>query len=193
MADELLITQRRSINGLFLDATVNEGHIARVTLTQNPVEFGAMINDHRIRQPKKYNLTGRVSDIPLNDDPSDPWKNGNEETRSKSAWAIFNEMLYNGEPFIIETGLQRYDDMLIEVLTATQSAINAKVLDVVANCTQVIIVNTEEITVNFPEAGATEEQTLGPVDRGDVQTETPEESVETSWLLKLIETFNLDN
>ena len=140
MAEELLITRRRSIAGLFLDATVEERYTSKNAITQNPVEYGASVTDHRIRLPDKYIVSGRVSDTPLLQSEDDRWNNGTEETRSKSAWALLNELKNNGNPFIIESGLQRYDDMLIETLTSQQSSANANVLDFVAECTQVIIV-----------------------------------------------------
>ena len=191
MANELLITQRRSFAGFFLDATVEEKFISQSIITKNPVEFGASINDHRIRQPEKYILSGRVSDIPMRDFTPDPWKNGNADTRSKSAWAILNELQLNSEPFIIESGLQRYDDMLIETITAGQTSSNGQSLDFVAECIQVIIVNTQETAVNFPEPGETEEQATGEVDRGDVQAETLESEAEKSIGLKLLQLFGI--
>ena len=188
----LLITRRTSLAGFFLDATVEERHNSKSTITQNPVEFGASINDHRIRQPEKYIVSGRVSDIPLHDDTTDQWANGAEETRSKSAWAVLNELKNEGDPFTIESGLQRYDNMLIETLAAVQGAPNSNVLDFVAECIQVIIVNTQEAVVDFPEEGAVEEQSSEDVDRGDVQTVEPEEQREESWLFKATEILGIE-
>lgn len=185
IADEgILITRRRSIAGLFIDATVQEVFISKTTVTQNPIEFGANITDHGIRQPDKYRVAGRISDIPIRELIPDPWKNGDAETRSKAAWAILNELKNAIEPFTIESGLQRYENMLIETLTAQQNARNSNVLDFVAECTQVIIVDTEETIVGFPQAGSTEEQASSEVDRGDVQAEELSDEIEQSIALK---------
>ena len=187
----LLITRRRSIAGLFLDATVAEKYLSKIAITQNPVEFGAQINDHRIIMPDKYIVSGRVSDTPLGGiigsvlrGGNDQWAAGNEETRSKSAWAILNELQDSGEPFVIESGLQRYDNMMIESLNASQSATNSNALDFTAECTQVIIVGTQDVAVDFPEPGDTEEQASEDVDKGDVQTEEIEEEQQKTMLLK---------
>ena len=189
----ILITRRRSIAGLFLDATVEERFTSKSVVTQNPVEFGANISDHGIRQPDKYILSGRISDVPIRELSPDPWKNGDADTRSKAAWAILNELKNALIPFTIESGLQRYDNMLIETLNAQQNARSSNVLDFVAECTQVIIVDTEETLVGFPQAGETEEQASSEVDRGDVQTEEPEEAVEQSWLLQLRNVGRFEN
>lgn len=193
MAEELLITRRRSIAGLFLDATVEERYTSKNAITQNPVEYGASVTDHRIRLPDKYIVSGRVSDTPLLQSEDDRWNNGTEETRSKSAWALLNELKNNGNPFIIESGLQRYDDMLIETLTSQQSSANANVLDFVAECTQVIIVETQDVVVDFPEPGTVEEQAIEEADLGNVQAETPTEETNTSWGVKIAELLGVVN
>lgn len=194
MANEgLLITRRRSLAGLFLDATVEERYTSQSSVTVNPVEFGASISDHRIRLPDKYILSGRVSDLPLREDTSNQWAEGAAETRSKSAWAVLRDLKDEGDPFVIESGLQRYDDMVIQTLTAQQSSLNSTTLDFVAECIQVIIVNTEDAVVDNPEPGQTEEQASEEVDRGDVQTTEPEEQREQSWLLKLLDILGIDN
>jgi len=197
---DLLITRRRSIAGLFLDATIEERYQSKVEITQNPVEFGASINDHRIRIPDKYIVSGRVSDTPISGSISsdlrggnDQWAAGNEETRSKSAWSILKEIKDESEPFTIESGLQRYDNMMIVSLTAQQSAKNANALDFTAECTQVIIVSTQDVAVDFPEPGPTEEQASEEVDRGDVQTKTPTEEKEKSILFQITEAFESEN
>jgi len=180
----LLITTRRSIAGLFLDATVAEDFASKSTVTQNPVEFGASINDHSIRLPSKYILSGRVTDTPLRPDDDDSWSSGTQDTRSKSAWEVLNQLKDDAEPFVIESGLERLDDMVIESLTATKNAANANVLDFRAECTELIITNTQDVAVNFPEPGPTEQQATEEVDRGDVQAVTPTEEKQKSWLLK---------
>ena len=190
---ELLITRKRSLAGLVMDATVEERFSSKVTVTQNPVEFNAQINDHRIALPDKYTLSGRVSNTPITNIVPDPWINGDAETRSKSAWAVLRDLQKNGEPFTIESGLQRYDNMVIENLDSNQNASTNNVLDFVAQCTQVIIVDTQEIAIGSPEEGATEEQASTEVDRGDVQTEFVTEEQEQSWLLQLLEVTGVSN
>lgn len=53
------------IGDLSLDAVVSETHRYGNTLTQNPVESGAMITDHIINEPITLRMEALVSDAPL--------------------------------------------------------------------------------------------------------------------------------
>lgn len=70
-----------------LDAAIEEAHEMSATITEHPVEKLAAISDHTIVMPRRFNLTGRISETPFATSDSDvlPAAGG----RSQAAWRIF--------------------------------------------------------------------------------------------------------
>lgn len=164
----ILDKTKRSIAGYIPDATINEDHRSEVQVTENPVEFGVSVNDHRILKPRKYTVTGRVSNYPLDQGLKDQWQEGNEATRSQSAYAILEELQRTGDPFDVQSGLKLYRNMVITMLSVSQDKSNSGVLDFVATMQEVIIVSTETKQVALPEPGPTEEQASPTKELGEV-------------------------
>ena len=120
---------------LQFDAVLEESEERTVTYTENPVEFGANYQDHRIVQPTRYYMIGAVSNTPLGfglDDLANAglgvagtivggvggaiisgvgsyltstYLSGSDETRASSAWGILCSMAASGDTFDVQSGL----------------------------------------------------------------------------------------
>ena len=59
------------LGGLRADCWSSESHERKLEVTENPVEFGAAVNDHAFRKPQELTIEFGVSNTPLNDFNSD--------------------------------------------------------------------------------------------------------------------------
>ena len=120
----LFIRTKREFAGISLDAVLTESFSSPITVTKNPVEFGANIADHAIIQPKKYTLTGVVSNTPLSltgavgqiiDNISGLFgdSSGSNLSRSQSAYEALQAIKDEREPIEVQTGLGLLKNMLI--------------------------------------------------------------------------------
>lgn len=127
--------------GLFtFDAVLSTTTQGSVKLTQIPLESGAEVNDHRIRNPNTYSMTGAVSNSPLKvslDDilslglnvigsitqpggASDTAMNigssylaGSAGARSSTSASLLFALKDSGDPITVVTGLMTLRDMVI--------------------------------------------------------------------------------
>ena len=53
------------IGSLSIECTLSETHSATSRITNQPVEEGSTISDHIVNDPEKVNITGFISDTPL--------------------------------------------------------------------------------------------------------------------------------
>ena len=113
----------------------NERHRATRTVTQYPVESGAEIVDHAIRQPMEVTLRGFVSSSPVgqgrqgaipdpNTDPLDQARQQRLANRllPRRAFGNLLRFLDNSEVVSITTNLGRYQNMVLESVETDQNA-----------------------------------------------------------------------
>ena len=93
-----------------VDGFLDESHEREVTTTSYPVESGASLTDHAVRQPDKLTLTGWVSSLlPSSEaNTSRPISERNVE-----AWRRIGELMRDREPVTVATLLGSYHNMLI--------------------------------------------------------------------------------
>jgi hypothetical protein len=135
------------------DAVITESITASSTVTTNPVEFGAEINDHIYENPKVYNLQAGVSNTPLSPLGGDLFSGGmfgnsGGAGRRASAWEILNFLHELGEPFSVQSGLETIDNMVIVNLEAPNDAARSGSLIFNALLVKIKIVSTEESKIS---------------------------------------------
>lgn len=91
-----------------LDVTLSENHTFNSRATNFPIETGGDITDHIINDPDILNLSGIVSDTPLNA--------LSFFSRSIDAFNRLVEIHNRREPVRVVTGLKVYDNMVMTVL-----------------------------------------------------------------------------
>lgn len=106
-----------------LDGVISEKHTNIVKLTQHPVEYGARITDHAIKQPYKIVVRGVVTNTPLAkqlnkklpnsgsilDQGTDSFKG----TRIQSAYQGLINIQNKRWPVTLQTGLRSYSNMVL--------------------------------------------------------------------------------
>lgn len=125
-----LFALSRTIGPIPVDVIVREQHESDITITTNPVEFGAAVSDHAYVEPKKLMLDAVMA----------------SRVGPAAVGAAYQSLLRLQElrePFDVITGLTLYRNMLIERLTVNRDSRMATVLYFTAELREVIIVDTE--------------------------------------------------
>lgn len=123
---------------LTVDASITEGHEASVTPTEHPVEFGANITDHIIINPRTFILEGRISVIPSREDQDIVAGSGD---RPRQAWKAMKKLMFERRFAIVETNLERYENVVLQSLTTDQDWQRAHVIDFEATFAEIFVVD----------------------------------------------------
>jgi hypothetical protein len=184
-----LFTQtKRNIGGIQIDAVLNESENNSITVTNNPIETGAYVNDHAILRPRMYRLEGVVSDtergsLTSNGDNSvfqnaatnlidnltgnvfNPISNS---SRSKDAYNLLLELMNEREPFDIQTALSIISNVIITNITTNKEKTTGRALHFIAELTQLVIVNNESVQLKPQNLrnGSTKQQATPETDSG---------------------------
>ena len=168
--ENLFIRTEKSIGGIQLDAVISESHTNEVSLTSNPVEFGAEITDNAVTQPKKVNILAQVSDTPLGlaafgqivDLVTGLFGTSTTDniTRSNAAYNAIIQLQEEREPIEIQTRLKLYTDMVITKVTTIQDKDTSRIARMSIDLQQVIITQSEivQLTEEQLRAGSAREQ-----------------------------------
>jgi len=126
-----IILTNRNIGALQVNAVLSENHESLATITENPIERGASINDHAYVEPKTVTL-----DI-ANENAAESYS---DLVRIQAAF----------DPLTIVTGLLIYSNMLIESIATTRDNRTNRILRAQVTLTEVIINGTQstQSTVN---------------------------------------------
>lgn len=141
----ILSKKTNAIGPISLDVIISEGASATSTITRNPVENGADINDHIIIEPMSFTMTGLVSNV-----SSSVFESGasiiaqvtEDKTKSEKAWNDLLDLQASREPFTLIQGLKSYDNVVIESLTYTQDKDTGNALRFTASLLEINIVGT---------------------------------------------------
>jgi len=134
----MVVAISRSLGPVPIDVMLQERHLSRLSITRNPIEFGADVTDHAYVEPKELALWGVIG-------PASGRAgivNGLPATRVSSGYQAIVALQESREPFDIVTGLDVYEDMLIETVDVTRTKDNAAVLEFYAHCRQALIVES---------------------------------------------------
>ena len=168
--ENLFIRTEKSIGGIQLDAVISESHTNEVSLTSNPVEFGAEITDNAVTQPKKVNILAQVSDTPMGlaafgqivDLVTGLFGTSTTDniTRSNAAYNAIIQLQEEREPIEIQTRLKLYTDMVITKVTTIQDKDTSRIVRMSIDLQQVIITQSEivQLTEEQLRAGSAREQ-----------------------------------
>lgn len=147
------------------DATIREAHSSELTVTENPVETGVVVADHAFMNPLRLEVEGHVGDVSLHPDPADPFASTTK--RSARALELLQNLQSSAVPFIVQTGLRVYQDMVIVSLTAEQGSGNAGSLEFHATLRQIITATTQSVTYPPRKPGKPKKQAAKPVSGGE--------------------------
>lgn len=114
MLSTLLRTNKikNQIGLIEIDATIREVHDYSTTITQNPVENGAVISEHVINQPKTLQLEAVITNTPLS-----LFGLQSDEGRAQRAFDSLEEMYNNRELFDVVSGFKLYNNCLFSSIS----------------------------------------------------------------------------
>ena len=161
------------IGFLQLDATVNENHVRSSTITKNEIEDGSNVADNVVLNNEKFSIEGIISESPF---PSSDIRdialqvqnvgfnalndlvgsisggllpNTGSTIKRIVALTQLETFWKNKVPFIVLTGLKRYENVLINNMSIPVTVKDGKSLRFKVDCEVVKIV--ESRTVSVPE------------------------------------------
>lgn len=164
----LSITNQRSFGGLVFDATFEEAHTTENVITDEPIELGGEINDHAYFRPRVVVISAGVSDYPLGDFAGNFISEITSTSRSASVYEMLLIMQRTQQLIIIQTGLIRYQNMLIQSIETAQDKYSENVLLFRATCKEINLVQLQQTTVpkQFIQSGKAANQASPIVDKG---------------------------
>lgn len=176
-----------------LDSVLTETHASAITLTKNPVEFGADITDHAIVEPRTLTIRAIVADATPATGVTAQLVGlgtgllGGSKSRSNVAFTALQELHDRREPFDVQTTLSLYRDMVIIGLTTVRDKTTRNSLEVVVDLQEVRIVETVLRLVEVKDLKPDVAEIASPqIKRGKVQPEEASEPQARSLLSKLI-------
>lgn len=140
-----IITKLHSVGSFTFDATYFEQHTGSVTVTKQPVEFGASIPDHAFVEPLMLTISGGVGDTAFVPNPS--FDASSSASRSASAYQKLLLTMNNRELLTVQTGLAGYSNMLIVNLNTVQDAETANIFNFIMQLQKIALINVQNVNV----------------------------------------------
>lgn len=157
----LLLKKGPQLGSLQFDAVLSDNLEASVDVVQYPIETGTPIADHLIYLPITYQLTGAVSNNPLNVSITDftgaltnlvdnnpfiavgagifaGWLSGSDETRSSTTLNTLFDFMYSGQSFTVDTGELTVNNMVIRRIGRAKDPETENGLIFVADLQQIV-------------------------------------------------------
>ena len=157
------------ISTIELDIIISEGTVATSRITQNPVEKGADVNDHRIVEPMTFTVAGVVSNISSNTIGQFlrvPTIFNQNNAKSKEAWEALLELQATGTGFTLVQNLKTYDNVFILSLSERQDTDTSNGLFFTATMKEIIFPGVEVITTDQFNDSSIADKMIGAVKGG---------------------------
>lgn len=146
---QLIYYKGNFINTVELDIIISEGAVATARVTENPVEYGANVNDHIIIEPMTFTVSGVVSNISSKtSDAIDTLSTVFSQFTSKAreVWEDLLKLQIDRTPFTLVQGLKEYTNVIILSLSEQQDKDTANGLFFNATMKEIIFVGSEIVT-----------------------------------------------
>ena len=153
--------------GQTVDGYYGEEHKLKVSKTTYPVESGASLVDHAVREPTKLKLQGWVSDLMPS---ADAVSTTHHTERSTVAWLEILRVMDDRQPLTVVTALAVYDSMLITSVTAPVDRTTGLALQFTIELEEVLFKNVsrEASGTEVPPSSGPAADRLGAIRRGRV-------------------------
>src|SRR5574341_403806 len=180
----ILVKPKRSIGPFTAHVTLRETHTDELEITEQPVELGAQITDHVFKRPAEVVIecawsnspqtagifggaaavvTGTIGGV-------QSILTGNSLDQVRDIYQKLLALQASGDRFDVYTGKRVYKDMLLKQLVVRTDRENENSLAVTATLKQIIVVQTQIVTIGAPkEAQASPESTMPEVNKGNQQ------------------------
>ena len=136
----------RFFGSLTFDAVVSEGHSIENKLLKYPLETGGSMHDHSYQEPRVLKITVAVAD--LQGTATDLFSVNAAQPRSRNAWDVIKS-LADGKTLIdVQTGLELYQDMVIQSVNVEQNVQTARVLHADLILEKIRFTSPQSVTFN---------------------------------------------
>jgi len=165
---DVLLRQGRSIAGIIPQVIIEEQHTDDLMITEHPVEDGADITDHAVKQPSQVIMrcgwSQSGSNVPgLSLTQPSP----------RDAYKMLLDLQASRQPFDLVTGKRSYQNMLIKRLGVVTDEDTENVLVVEVELREIIVVDTvtyaTNTTLGNPQTLASAAANSGVVNAGTKQ------------------------
>lgn len=129
-----------SAKAVTFDAIVNESHEHRSLITENPIEDGSIVSDHKTTLPFVLNMSGIFTDTPIAKNIPLFALINSSEGRGRRLMDDVVKIDEENVLFTIITGIKAYKNLLFEELTPQKSSEDSAVR-FQAKCKQVQVVS----------------------------------------------------
>jgi hypothetical protein len=129
----------------FFNTTLRENHSFTNTITQNPVQEGAYVNDHVYQQPITFTADIGESDC--------MGSTSSSFSSSKQAFTALETMWKEVDPLTITTEFSQYKDMLIESFNVSRDYKTMNAMRATIIFQQIIVTNAVEISMGKTNLG----------------------------------------
>lgn len=137
---------------LELDASIEETHSTRNEITKHPIEEGADVADHVRPEPDTLQITGQISNHPLDKFDVTSFISGiPDPRRADTAYGELLAMQYFAERLTVVTTLNTYVDMVIVSLDVPRNAKLGNVVRFTATLEQIRTVVSDTVTAGTPD------------------------------------------
>lgn len=121
-----------------LDVAISQRHLFPTKITDNPVEDGTVYADHVVLLPTVLEIDGRVTDASVSLVDTFTGKFGVQD-----AYRELIRMQRAKEPFDVVTGLNVYQNMLLQELDIVRSPLDGRSLRFTATLREILIVGKD--------------------------------------------------
>jgi len=165
------IRPKRSIGGLVADVVIEEVHNDELTITQHPVEKTSAITDHAFKNP--VTLQVRIGYSPAGGGTDGQQSGTGDPVSLQSIYEQYRNLQEDRELLEVYTGKRFYDNMLIKSLGVTTDQDTENVLMIIMSLQEVILVETQTVTVPQNKVQAQPKKTANTLNSGVKQCVDP--------------------
>lgn len=127
------VMPQRKIDTINVNVILNESTTDKLSITQHPVQMGAMISDHAFKEPTA--LTMQIL------------QSYNSTTSLTALWKQFLDLQNSRIPFTVVTPKRTYANLLLASVSVTTDKSSENCLSVNLTFQEVIIVRTTTVSV----------------------------------------------
>lgn len=157
------------VDSITFHATVEESHEKSATITDHPIEEGAVVSDHVQREPDRYSATLLVTNTPLDITPESLLVDPDRVAATDDA---ISRTMDAGRPVQVIGAFRRYPQMLIESYTVGRNAQNGQALFAQLSLRAFQTVQAEETAIPPAIASPPKKVDAAPAVDGGTQTGT---------------------
>lgn len=147
---------------------MEQEHESELKITSHPIQEGANVADHAYLEPKKLTMKVKMSDCATDIVPG---QFVGHYTRSVSAYNLLLELQASRIPLAVHTRLKRYDNMLIQSVSASDDYMTRFGLECTVVLQEILVAKTQNVKVSK------RKHTTGKTEAGVVSVKEVDKSV----------------